>query len=314
MEKLVKKVDKHKGHEGHDAGQGCNAQFQKGPLKGINNTIPTVSTDEVQNASAIATTHGVQQKKLLLLQKASAIANDRATDGNDVQFQSNFQHNSGTDVQHANQQGMSSAIVAKSKSWADRVEEQEDDPAVVHSNQQQIVGTIDPNNEVHFHTSVIISVEERKLLDSMEGNNVVSRDDRGYESNEELSTPEEVGSSSNLNVTNNVFIPYSRQLLINSGQKQMRLSSTIDLLSHDRQLLDAMLNTDPFDILGRDPYSANRGNRSRNEVYRQQQSKPIYVKSQDEPNLDVQGVLDMPNQRTADNDTVVEGEVIEGLP
>lgn len=129
-----------------------------------------------------------------------------------------------------------------------------------------------------------------------------------------MSTPEEVGSNSNLNVTNNVFIPNSRQLLINSGQKQMRLSSTTDLLTHDRQLLDAMLNADPFDILGRDPYSVNRGNRSRNEVYRQQQSKPSYVKSQDEPNLDAQGVLDMPNQRTVDSDTVVEGEVIEGLP
>lgn len=132
--------------------------------------------------------------------------------------------------------------------------------------------------------SAIFSAEERRLLDSMDSVKSRASDDRGYESNEEPSTPKEVGSSSN------------SQLLVNYGKKPIRMTSTTDVLSHDKQLLDAMLNAHPFEILGRDPYSAKRANRRRNEV--QQQVKQSDIKSQD-----------VPNHRAAE-----EGVLIEVLP
>ncbi|OIT26541.1 hypothetical protein A4A49_11814, partial [Nicotiana attenuata] len=65
------------------------------------------------------------------------------------------------------QQGVTSAIVVKSKAWADRVDEQEDinDPDFVHSRQQQIAAVDATGSSSTMATKALISDQDRALLD-----------------------------------------------------------------------------------------------------------------------------------------------------
>ncbi|OIT35596.1 hypothetical protein A4A49_22739 [Nicotiana attenuata] len=66
-------------------------------------------------------------------------------------------------------QGVTSAVVVKSKTWADRVEEQEDDHAFVQSRQQQIVAAVDATGSSStMAAKVLISDQDRALLDTLD--------------------------------------------------------------------------------------------------------------------------------------------------